>query len=638
VLSVLALLVLTLPGCRRSPPALEPIPEPDLSTVTAAARERLEERQNQWQRALEGAAAPPEQAQAVGALGMLYHAYGFLEAARACYANAVRLQPADPRWPYLDGLAATAASRQEEAAAAFQRVVELAPEDLPAWVRLGDALLEAGRIAPARSAFQTALGLDPDSTVARYGLGRSMVEAGDLAAAVEHFEAVLAAQPEAGLVHYRLGQALRSLGREEEARRHLEQQTGRGLSFPDPLEREVRRLELATALDVVRALSAEPEALSEEELVGFAISQFGDVAGAVQELTELVAAAGAAPPQQRARLHYLLGVLLLREGRPVEAEGELRRALDLDPRLGAARTRLGAALTRAGRPAEALQVLEERLTEAPDDALARLEHSGALAEVGRAGEAVAHLRALVAEQPQLGSAWLRLAVLLGRQGDVVGAAGALDRAVGLELPPADRAVAYHRRGELARRRGDLALAEESLRAALGIDPGLFEARLALAGLLGQGGRFAEAAEHYHRVAASRPELEAAWLGEATALILAGRHRDARQRLEAALVALPDNLALGQTLARHLAASPDSAARDGARALALVDGVLARRPSLENGETRAMALAESGRFAEAVAVQERLVAEARRAGAPGPMLERLAGHLERYRRGQTCCDG
>ena len=77
--------------------------------------------------------------------------------------------------------------------------------------------------------------------------------------------------------------------------------------------------------------------------------------------------------------------------------------------------------------------------------------------------------------------------------------------------------------------------------------------------------------------------------------------------------LPEEKGLVLLLARLLAAAPDAAARDGARALALATEAVAGDASLTAAETLAMALAEQGRTGEAVAWQRAAVAAIQRSG-------------------------
>jgi len=107
------------------------------------------------------------------------------------------------------------------------------------------------------------------------------------------------------------------------------------------------------------------------------------------------------------------------------------------------------------------------------------------------------------------------------------------------------------------------------------------------------------------------------------------------RLADAVKSYPDQPVFAHGLARLLAAAPDDNVRDGARALALVQQLLSneqRTPDL--GETMAMALADVGRYEEAIQLQRDLIAGAERRGVHN-VTGRLADNLALYERHQPC---
>ena len=97
---------------------------------------------------------------------------------------------------------------------------------------------------------------------------------------------------------------------------------------------------------------------------------------------------------------------------------------------------------------------------------------------------------------------------------------------------------------------------------------------------------------------------------------------------------PDQPVFAHALARLLAAAPDARVRDGARARAITEALLATEQSLDLGETIAMTLAELGEFAQAVAVQRDGLAAAEQAGLDD-VVTRMAVNLRRYERGEPC---
>jgi hypothetical protein len=98
---------------------------------------------------------------------------------------------------------------------------------------------------------------------------------------------------------------------------------------------------------------------------------------------------------------------------------------------------------------------------------------------------------------------------------------------------------------------------------------------------------------------------------------------------------PDQPMFAHALARLLAAAPDDRVRDGAQSIGLIQELLGkeqRAPDL--GETMAMALAELGRYDEAVQVQRDLMTGAERRGLHD-VTRRLAENLALYERHQPC---
>src|SRR6185503_18390853 len=126
-------------------------------------------------------------------------------------------------------------------------------------------------------------------------------------------------------------------------------------------------------------------------------------------------------------------------------------------------------------------------------------------------------------------------------------------------------------------------------------------------------RNAEAATAFAEVVRLQPSNPRAHLGQARAFMAAGDWRQARSVLEAARQRLPGDAAIAHDLAELLASSPDPAVRDGQRALDLSRSAYAATHAAEQAEVVGMALAELGRFTEAVDWQRSLAAQADAAG-------------------------
>ncbi|HEX7955694.1 MAG TPA: DUF1570 domain-containing protein, partial [Pyrinomonadaceae bacterium] len=94
-----------------------------------------------------------------------------------------------------------------------------------------------------------------------------------------------------------------------------------------------------------------------------------------------------ARPLSEAEVAARLGDLLLHTDRHDEAEGYLKRAVELDPRLGAARVSFGALRLRQGRHAEAREQLRRAVEADPSSHLAHYFLADALNREGATGQA-----------------------------------------------------------------------------------------------------------------------------------------------------------------------------------------------------------------------------------------------------------
>ena len=118
------------------------------------------------------------------------------------------------------------------------------------------------------------------------------------------------------------------------------------------------------------------------------------------------------------------------------------------------------------------------------------------------------------------------------------------------------------------------------------------------------------------------------------LVRLGRYQEAKSRLEAAMKTFPDQPGFAHALARLLAAAPDDRVRDGARAISLMNELLKSQQTLPMAETMAMALAESGRFDDAVTWQEGAVRSATEEKRED-LVRKLTTNLKLYQNRQPC---
>ena len=377
-------------------------------------------------------------------------------------------------------------------------------------------------------------------------------------------------------------------------------------------------------------------------------------------------------PTYVAALVYL-GELYLDEGRAEEAEPLFEQALAVDPASAPALSGIGRAALARGATARAIEYLERALAVGPsawdirynlatayreagnaDRAEEHLSRRGgdppeppdplmrayesllrsprnyetrgvAAMQDGRPAEAVEIFREGVAETPDDAGLRQQLGSALFAAGDTDGAAEQLEAAVRLDPT---QARAHAGLGTLASMAGRRTEALLHFTAAVEHEPDYLEARLGLVDAYRAAGRPEDALAELDRAVVIAPGFADVWLARGLLLVQLGRYREARDRLDEARARHPGHPGLTDLLVRVLAAASDPGARDGRRALALVEPLLEAPPNPTLDETVGMALAEAGRFAEAAERQRRAIAAAEQAGYP-EAARAMAGVLALY---------
>ena len=283
--------------------------------------------------------------------------------------------------------------------------------------------------------------------------------------------------------------------------------------------------------------------------------------------------------------------------------------------------------TRAG----VTDPLREALRRLPVGSRALRDQAVALARTGQLDEAIARLRQVVEIDPDDADTRFYLGLALTRHGDRKLGGESFREALRLD-PAHERAHLFF--GSLLASLGDDEQAAAHFEQALAVHPGLTVARIALAKSWQHLGRHPAAAARNAAAWRAEPGHAAARLYRAFALIAAGRYGEAADRLREDLAVQPDQPAFAHALARLLAAAPDDAVRDGARAIELAHELSGTVRSVEIGETIAMALAELGRFEEAVEWQRAARDESLRLGG-GERARVLASNLALYEDRRPC---
>lgn len=142
---------------------------------------------------------------------------------------------------------------------------------------------------------------------------------------------------------------------------------------------------------------------------------------------------GALALDEQPKYLLVLGDVLEQAGRREEALQVWQRAIELNPGLATAYSRLGMAYYDLGQTREAVSAFETAISLAPDSVRPRWNLVTTLLRVGHRQEAVSALKALTRIAPGDSRAWETLGGLLLRGSEIIGAREAFARAV--ELTP-----------------------------------------------------------------------------------------------------------------------------------------------------------------------------------------------------------
>jgi predicted Zn-dependent protease len=196
--------------------------------------------------------------------------------------------------------------------------------------------------------------------------------------------------------------------------------------------------------------------------------------------------------------------------------------------------------------------------------------------------------------------------------------------------PQEPAIRYrYAQALMAAERLEDALAE--VNAVLELDPTSSPARADRARLLIATGSAEEGMEELRRYLTEYHGEPLLFLYLAEAQILVDRLSAAAETLATATERFPEDRTLAGARARFLATAPEPSVRDPATALATATRLFEEESTPGNAQLIAMALAASGRFAEAVQWQSQLLERAGAGGTPQWVLDVLGEDLERYQR-------
>ncbi len=430
----------------------------------------------------------------------------------------------------------------------------------------------------AAACFRRAAELAPDDFQWSYHLGHVHEVDGHLDQSIQGYERALVLDSGSALIRLRLGRVLLQAG------------------------------ELDRAETLLRQAAEQPalQASALYELGKLAFSR-ADYPGARDHLERALALQPAAN-----RLHYTLALVFRAEENVPEARRHLALRGDVEPafpdplvdplqHLSTGQRMLfhmGMNAANQGDYKTAATWFGAGLAENPDNEAARVSLARFLFLAGDIEAAEKTLKLVPPESPESVLAALLLGVLQQDAGDSKGA------------------VARYQQG----------LAQQP------DHPGL---NYFLANVLYNSGRYAEAAAAYQASLRQADGNAGAWFwGIVCAIRSATSPQELGDLTASAHRRHPENSSIAYLYAAMLAAAPDDDLRNGIQALTLARELHGRHPSVEHEELLAMALAETGDFEAAIAMQESALAQAR-ALWRWDLIDRLETSLEGYRRREAC---
>lgn len=359
----------------------------------------------------------PRSAAAWGGFGEVLDAHVFKPEAVACYAQAERLDPNEPRWPYLQGMILFP-DDADAGLAKLRRAAELTPEKPDtARYRLAELLLTAERPAEARAAFEDVLRTDPNHPLARLGMARLKLAAGDFDGCARYAGAALNSPHSQRATHTLLAEMRHrqgdAAGAAAEQQRASESPPDR--PWPDPFRkglnerRKVGRAgriahanELmdggqypAAAAELKRIVADYPASAEAWIRLGYALVVLNDNAAAEKALAEALRLDAGQP-----RAHFYLGVVLHRRGDRTGAAARFREAIAAKPDYLEAHFNLGMTLKEDGKRAVAIEAFLDAVRCQPTQAPAHGQLGELLVQEGRPDDARRHLEEALRLNPR----------------------------------------------------------------------------------------------------------------------------------------------------------------------------------------------------------------------------------------------
>ena len=385
------------------------VPEPDLIRVDPPVQEQIRASQAALATTQsQTGASRAHRAKAFGSLGQIYQAYGFDDAALACYTNAVRLDPESFRWAYYLGYLHQWKGDAEVAMSDYQHVLTLKPTDNPTLLRLGNLELTLDHPDAAKRWFTKAIAQRNSSAAALTGLGKVALMEHQYGEAAKYFTLALAREPQASSIHYQLAMAYRGMGDLDHMKEQLQARGDVEPTVQDPLLDEINLLKQGKSGLLDRAGAAMHE------------NRFADAVALYSQLVRM-------EPTEPIAYKYL-AIALARSGKPDEALKQYAHALQLDPSNASVYSDIGALLIEAGKEDQAIAQFEQALRLDPGLVIAHFQLASLLMREKKDTDAEREYGIVVSLEPRNGFARLMQAMAAVHAGSYARARALLEQA------------------------------------------------------------------------------------------------------------------------------------------------------------------------------------------------------------------
>ncbi len=432
----------------------------------------------------------PDPVAPLGELAKIYLINGFASQAAGVLDGLRKMDPKNPRWPYLSADLWMRSGETQKAEAEFETTVRLEPGYAVGWLRLGSLMAEQKRMDDAARCFRRAVSIAPADLRAQLNLMVFEAARGKIEASLKELIGLTEVNPQIAELHETLEKFYRQSGDESHAQRekHLAAEAGRHIGTEDPWLDEMalqcfdadrlvlyafkfsREGRMQEAEQVLRHATRDvPHDARLWEALADVCQKTNRLADARATLEQAVVACPSEP-----RLVLLLTRALGREGRTADAVATMRRAVVQWPDRADLRDALGNALRNDGADSEAVATLRDALRLNPLLPETHYDLAFTLLKTGKTDEALSEAQKALSLRPDYIEALVLAAGIAVNAGNVIIAEPLIDRLRTLQPDESGThlliGALYVVRGVDAEDAGDLTQAAQVFREGLKVAP------------------------------------------------------------------------------------------------------------------------------------------------------------------------